>query len=94
MDTRGDFLIRVLWEIHTDAIIDVRFGDSGTDTYRKELIYNILAHWEKENKDKNGNYCNEQQKHFSLLVLLVYGMLSKEELVVLANLSQLIATKL
>ena len=31
METQGKFIIQGLWEIHTDAIIDVIFGDSDAD---------------------------------------------------------------
>ena len=36
METQGDVLIKGLQEIQTDTIIDVRFGDSDADPYRKE----------------------------------------------------------
>ena len=43
METLGDVLVQVLWEIHADAIIDFRFGDSYTDTYSKEPVYKLLS---------------------------------------------------
>ena len=57
-------------------------------------MYNLLEFSEKENKDKNGKHFHDQRKHFSPLILLVDSILGKEALVVLTNLSQLIATKL
>ena len=47
----------------------------------------LLAWWDKIKKDKQGNDCHEQQKHFSLFVLSIDGMLGREALVVLENLS-------
>ena len=94
MKTRGDVLIRGLWESQADAIIDVRFGDSDADTYRKEPMDKLPDRWEKEKKDKNGKHCHEQHKRFYPFVLLVDGMLGKEALVVLTNLSRLMVEKL
>ena len=45
METKGDVLIQVLWEIQTDAIIKVIFGDSDVGTYRKETMDKLLARW-------------------------------------------------
>ena len=42
LDTRGDVLIRGLWEIQTDSIINVIFGDSGVDTYKYDLMDKLL----------------------------------------------------
>ena len=39
--------IRVLWEIQTEEIIDIRFGDADADTYKPEVMYKLLAWWEK-----------------------------------------------
>ena len=42
LETRGDVLIRGLWEIQTDVIIGVIFGDSSANTYKYEPIDNLL----------------------------------------------------
>ena len=47
----------------------------------------LLARWKKEKKDKHGKHCNEQRKKKSPFFLSIDGMLGKEALVVLANLS-------
>ena len=52
METRGDVLVWGLWERHNDTIIDVRFVYSDTDTYKHELMYKLMACWEKQKKDK------------------------------------------
>ena len=44
-ETQVDVLIGVQWEIHTDVIIDVRFGDSDAATYVKEGINTLLPRW-------------------------------------------------
>ena len=65
METIGNFLIRGLWENQTDTIINVRFGDADTDTYKYEPMDKLLDHPEKENKDKQSKNCHEQRKKFS-----------------------------
>ena len=47
-------LIRGLWEIHTDAIVDFIFIDTDADTYLKEVRDNILHRWEQMKKYKHG----------------------------------------
>ena len=44
-------------------------------------------------KDKHSKNCHKQREHFSPFVLSVDGILGKEALVVLANLSQLMEAK-
>ena len=44
-------------------------------------------------KDKHGKNCHNQRKIFSPFVLSVYGVLYKEALFVIANLSQIVAAK-
>ena len=43
LETIGDALIWGLWEINTDAIINIRFGDLESDTYKHELMNKILV---------------------------------------------------
>ena len=83
-----------LWDRHTDAIIDVKLGDADTESYRFETMVGLLYQWDNINKDNHGNHLHNQLKQFSNFVLSVDGMLSREALVVLANLSQLIADKM
>ena len=54
----------------------------------------LLDQWEKIKKDNHGKHCHNQLKQFSTFVLSVDGMLGREALVLLANLSQLIAAKM
>ena len=94
LDTRGDILIRRLLEIYTGDIIDTRFGDAEADTYKHKPMDKILFHWNNQNKYKHSNHCHEQRKYFSPFILSVDGMLRKEALVVLSNLSRLVKEKL
>ena len=48
LETQSDVLIRGLWEIHTDAITEVIFGDSEMDTQENEPMDKLLALWYKE----------------------------------------------
>ena len=43
METRGDVIVRRLWDRQTDAIIDVKFGGADADIYRFEPTKNLLA---------------------------------------------------
>ena len=83
METRGDILIRGLWEIHTGAIIDVRFGDAVADTYKYEPLGKLLVCWEKENKYKPVKHCHDQCRNFYPFPLSLDDKLRKEALVVL-----------
>ena len=89
MYTRVGVLIRGLWEIHTDTILGIIFGDDDEDNYKYEPMNKLLDCWEKQNKDKSRKNCHDQWKHFYLFVLSVNDMLGKEALFVLTNLSQL-----
>ena len=53
----------------------------------------ILSRWETIKKDKHGNHCHEQRKHFSLFLLLVDGMLGREALFILSQLSRVMVDK-
>ena len=45
MLTRDDVLIRVLWYIQTDTIINVKLGKAEVDNYRFESMVTLLAWW-------------------------------------------------
>ena len=83
-----------LWDRHTDAIIDFKLGDADTDSYRFEPMVGLLYQWENIKKDNHGKHFHNQLKQFSNFVLSADGMLGREALVVLANLSQLIADRM
>ena len=87
-------MIRGLWDRQAEAIIDVTLGDADADSYRFESMAALLAQWNKIKKDKHGKHCHDQQKHFYPFVLSVDGMLGREALAVLANLSRLMAAKM
>ena len=92
-DTRGGVMIQVLWGCQVDTIIDVKLRDADADTYKHEPMTKLLVRWEKIKKDKHGKHCNDQWKHFSLFVLSVDGLLGREALVVLSQLSLFMADK-
>ena len=46
LETRVDVLTQGLWEILTDAITNVIFGNFDTDTYKNEPMYKLLDYWE------------------------------------------------
>ena len=77
METRGDVTIQDLWYQQGDSIIDVKLGDADVYLYIFEQMAELLAWWEKTRKDKYGKHCRDQQKHFSLFVISVDGMLGR-----------------
>ena len=86
-ETRGDFSIQGLWDIQTEAIIDIRFGNTDAETWNPVIIEKLLVGWEKNKKEKYGQACYDQWIYFPLFLLLADGMISKEALVVLTTLS-------
>ena len=49
--------------------------------------------WEMIKEDKHGTNCHGQWKNISLFVLSVYGMLGKEALFILSQLSRVMVAK-
>ena len=90
LDTRGDLLIRGLWDIQTDNIINAKVGNSGEYTYSLEPMVTLLDRWDKNKKDNHGKNCHKKQKK-TPFVLSVDVMISREALVVLTNLNPLMA---
>ena len=48
----------------TEAIIDVRFWDNDTYSWKPVRIDKSLSGWEKLKKDKHGQACYNQRRHF------------------------------
>ena len=94
METRGDVMIRLLWDRQINAIIDIKLGNADADSYIFDPIVALLDWWEKIEKDKHSKHLHNQQKQFSPFFLSVDGILGSKSLVVLENLSQLIAAKM
>ena len=92
LNTCDDIIIRGLWYQQTDGIIDVKLGNADADNYRFEPIAALLSWWGKIKKNKNGKHWHNQRKYF--LLFYIDGMLGKESLTVLANLSRLVAAKI
>ena len=88
---RGDVMIPGLWDCQVNTIIDIKLADADADTYNYDPMTSLLARWEKIKKDKHGKHWHYQWKHFSLFVLSVDVMLGREYLVVLSQLSRVMA---
>ena len=93
LETRGDVIIQDLWESQNDSIIDIILGDPGCDSHKKEPTRTLLDWWENKRRTKTASIATSNGI-FSPFVLSFDDMLGKEALVVLANLSRLIAAKL
>ena len=75
-------------------IIDVRFGYADTDYWKPVIMDKLLAGWEKLKKENYGYDCYVRRRSFSPFVLSVDGIMGNEALVVLANLSRVMAVKM
>ena len=93
METRGDVLIWGLWESQTDSNINIRLGDDDTDSYTYEPMDKHLDFGENEHKDKHGNHWHKKWIIFTPFSLSVDGMLRKEALLIILNLSRIMAEK-
>ena len=93
-ETKEDVMTQGLWYRQADAIVDVKFGDADTDSYKYEPMATLLDWWETTKKDKNGKNCHNQQKYFSLFVISVKRMLGRKSLVVIAQLIRTMAAKM
>ena len=85
-ETRGNVMIQGLWDRQVEAIIDVKLGDADADSYKYEPMSALLAGWETIKNNKHGKHCNNQQKQDE--------MIGREALVVLAQLSRIMAEKM
>ena len=86
-------MIQGLWDLQVDAIIDVKLGDADADIYKYEPMTALMARWENIKKDKHGKQCHNQLKPFSPFVLSVEIIIGREALVVLSQLSRVMAQK-
>ena len=53
----------------------------------------LLARWENIKKDNHGKHCKDQRKFFPPFVIIVDGMLGREDLVVLSQLIRVMEDK-
>ena len=86
-------MVQGLWCCQVDDIIDVKIGDADVYLYNYEPMTALLYRWEKIKKYKHSKNCHDQQKCFSPFVISVDGILGREALVVLSQLSQVMAEK-
>ena len=88
-----DVMIWGLWYRHTDVIVNVKLGYDDADNYRLEPMEDLLDRRDKKNNYKHGKHLHNQQRHFSLFVISIDGILGRETLVLLTNLIWLMAEK-
>jgi len=69
-DSRGDVLIRSLWERGTDPILDVRITDTDAKSYASRDPKKVLEQHEREKKRKYLAACRDQRRHFNPFVML------------------------
>ena len=72
-ETWGDMSIQGLWERQIAAIIDVRFGYAGLETYNTEEVDNIFPRQEKIKKDNHRQNLHDQRKLFLCLFYWFMG---------------------
>ena len=84
-------MIQGLWDLQVKSIIEFKLGDTEADSYKYEPMSALLARWEMIKTDNHGKHCHNQRKKFSPFVLSVDGMLGRKYLVVISQLSQIVA---
>ena len=62
-ETHGDVSIWGLLESQTEAIIDIRFGDTDADSWKPFSMDKLLTGLEKLKKDKHGQACYNQRRN-------------------------------
>ena len=73
------------------AIIGAKLSDAHVDSYKYEPMPALLAKWETIKNDNHSKNCHDQRKQFLLFVLSVDGMIRREDLVVLLQLSRVMS---
>ena len=87
-------MIQGLCYQQAEPIINVKLGNTDADSYKFEPMAELLAWWKKINKDKHGKHCHYQEIYCSLFVISVNEILGREALVLLKNLTRLMAKKM
>ena len=77
LETRCDVLIQGLWEHPTEAIVNVKFGDADTDTYKHDPMDKLLDCWDNQKKDNHGKQYHEQRKYFLVFFYLLMTCLER-----------------
>ena len=60
-------IIQGLWDCKFNAIIDVKLGDAGAESYKYEPMKALLDGCKTIKKDKHGKHCNDEQKKIGRL---------------------------
>ena len=94
LETWCGVIIWGLWDQQANSIIGVKLGNPDADSYRFGPMKALLARRENIKNYKHSKHWHDQQKRFSPFVIYVDGILDRKALVVLANLSQLVAAKM
>ena len=84
-------MVQGLRDCQVDAIIDVKLGDSDKDTHKYGPMTSLLNKWEKIKKYKHSKHCKNKLIFFPPFVISVYVILGREALVVLSQLSRIMA---
>ena len=83
----------MLWEIHTEAIIDVRFRYADTETHNTNLMDTLFLRLGKIIRTSTGSTAMTTGNK-SQFVLSVDGIMGKESQIVFVTLSQIMAAKM
>jgi hypothetical protein len=92
-DEFGDVLIRGLWKIGTDCVINVRVTDTDAKSIRSKDPAKVLETHEREKKKKYLGACLAQRRHFTPFVVSTDGLLGREAKILVQRLSALLAAK-
>ena len=71
-----------------------RFGYAEAETWKPVIMDKLLVGWDKIKREKHGQACYDQRRHFSPSNFLVDRIMGKEAQFILTTLSQLMAAKM
>ena len=91
--TRGDVMVQSLWYWKNEAIIDVKPSNADSDSDKYEPIVAQLDWWETIKKYNHCNHYHDQWKYFYPFLISVNDIIGREAVVILAQLSQIMAEK-
>ena len=93
-DLRGDIIIKGLFEQNQDCVIDVRVSNMDAPSYKTRNPYSGIKSQEAEKKKKKYlRPCLEQRRTFVPFVVSVDGLIGKEGISLLKQLSLHLAEK-
>ena len=87
-------MIRGLRDQYSEAIINIKLGDTDEDSYNYEQMVALLDWWEIINKDKQSKHCHDQWIFFSVCPFCRWHAREGTPGLTFAQLSRIMAAKM